>query len=278
MAEPHELLLQNLALIERIIAAACRRKGLTAEEIEEFSSDVHLRFVKDGEAIIQAFKGRGSFEGYLAAVIARLLVDFRNRAWGKWRTSAHANRLGELAVEVERLMQRDGRSIDDALVLLQDRYPEITRADIEEVASSIRPRQRRFNVELTEYSSFTEAAGSLPLERAESAALISDVVSAFIERLPEDDQLIFVMRFESDMSVSEISRALTIDLQALFRRFYRRFQELKKELEAAGVAADDVGRLIGSDPAQLDFYPKKREMRPSNAGESAVAGSQKEIP
>lgn len=278
MAEPHDLLLQNLALIERIIAAVCRRKGLTPEEIDEFGSDVRLRFVKDGEAIIGAFKGRGSFEGYLAAVIARHLVDFRNRIWGKWRASANANRLGELAVEVERLMQRDGRSIDDALVLLQDRYPEITRADIEEVASSIRPRQRRVNVELTEYSSFTEAAGSLSLERAESAALISDVVSAFIERLPEDDQLIFVMRFESDMSVSEISRALTIDLQALFRRFYRRFQELRKVLEEAGVAADDVGRLIGSDPAQLDFHQKKSEMRPSNAGESAVAGSQKETP
>src|SRR5260221_6932885 len=172
MAERHELLLQNLALIERIIASVCRRKGLTAEEIDEFAAEVRLRFVKDGEAIIQAFRDRGSFEGYLAAVIARQLVDFRNRTWGKWRTSARANRLGELAVEVERLMQRDGRSIDEALVLLQDRFPEITRADIEEIASLIRPRQRRFNVELTESSAFAEAAGSLTLERAESAALI----------------------------------------------------------------------------------------------------------
>src|SRR5690242_17941070 len=97
MPGPRELFLQKLPQIERIVASIGKRSGLDADALEDFSADVKLRLVDDDYVVIRAFKNRSSFESYIATVVKRLLLDHRNREWGKWRPSAVAKRLGPLA-------------------------------------------------------------------------------------------------------------------------------------------------------------------------------------
>jgi RNA polymerase sigma factor (sigma-70 family) len=278
MPEPEKFLLDNLALIEQVIASVGRRKGMDAAEIEEFGADVKLRLVSDDYAIIRAFRERSSFATYITAVVARLLLDYRNRQWGKWHASAEAERLGDVAVELEQYLYRDARSLDEAFTELARKHQGLDRAHVEALALRLPRRVRRRTVDLEEAMSLGTTGDADSFLTAQSAAKISAVVSECIDGLAEDDQLLLRLRFDSEMTVAQISRALHIDQQMLYRRFYKLFGELRTLLERGGVAAQDVADLIGKASAILDFHTKKRKSRPSDEEESGGAGPQKETP
>jgi RNA polymerase sigma factor (sigma-70 family) len=278
MPEPEKLLLENLARIEQIIASIGRRKGMDAEEIEEFSADAKLRLISDDYAIIRAFQGRSSFITYMGAVVPRLLLDYRNRKWGKWHASAEAEKLGRVAIELEQLLYRDGRSIDEAFTELARKFPGLSRAEVDAFVLRLPRRTRRRTVDLDEAMAIGTTGDADSFVTAESAARISAVVSECIGQLPEDDQLLLRLRFDSEMTVAQISRSLHIDQQLLYRRLYKLFEELRTLLERGGVAAQDVADLIGKDSVVLDFRTKKRKSRPSDEEESGAAGPRKETP
>jgi DNA-directed RNA polymerase specialized sigma24 family protein len=276
MSKSREFLLQQLTEIEQIIASICRRRGMDADATEEFAAIVKLRLVEDDYAVIRAFQNRSSFPVYIAAVITRLLLDHRNREWGKWRPSAEAERLGMVAVALERLLHRDRRSMDDALVLLADNHPDVTRAELERLAARLPPRSRRVKVDIA------AAAGIVARDTADDrlhddmARKISAIIRAFIERQAEADQVLLQLRFHAEMTVAQIARALQADQQALYRRLRKHFETLRAELNAGGVGADDVAALIGTDSVVLDFDWKNGDLRPSETDESAVGARQEE--
>jgi DNA-directed RNA polymerase specialized sigma24 family protein len=142
----------------------------------------------------------------------------------------------------------------------------------------LRRRVRRRMVNLEEASAVGITDDSDSLEREQSARKISAVVSQHIETLPEDDQLLLRLRFESEMTVAQISRSLKTDQPLLYRRLYKLFQELRTKLERAGIAAADVAALIGKDTVLLDFRLKNGKVRPSDPEESEAAGQQEETP
>jgi hypothetical protein len=74
MSDLSDFFLQNLTLIEQTISSVCRRKGMNADEIEEFAAVVKLRLIEDDYAVIAAFQRRSSFGTYIAAVVARLFI------------------------------------------------------------------------------------------------------------------------------------------------------------------------------------------------------------
>ncbi len=135
MSGPREVLLANLPLIEQIISSICRRKGMNPDEIEEFASIVKLRLVDNDYAIIRAFRERSSFATYIAAVISRSVLDHRNREWGKWRASTEAQRLGEIAVKLERMLHREERSFDDACVAILAQHRDVSREELERIVA-----------------------------------------------------------------------------------------------------------------------------------------------
>lgn len=275
MSEPSELLLQNLTALQQIITAVCRRKGMKPDDIEEFSGVVRLRLVENDYAVIRAYQGRSSFKTYLASVVPRMLIDHQRHEWGKWRDSAGAERLGDVAVELERLLHRDGRTLDEAVAVVSARHPELTRAEFVELASQLAPRNRRTVVALEEAGDlgFNETDRA---ENADTAARISRIVIAFIAGLPRDEQLVFKLRFDSAMSVTEISRSLRLEYGPLWRRLQKRFRQLRQQLEGAGVGTADIEKLVGSD-VLLDFQLKNCALRPSEDDESSVAARQEDM-
>jgi RNA polymerase sigma factor (sigma-70 family) len=278
MSEPSEFLLENLTLVRQITASICSRRGMQADEIEDFISEVQLRLVSDDYAVIRAFRGRSSFPTYLAAVVTRQLLDYRNHRWGKWHASAEAERLGGVAILVERALYRDHQTIDEALAGLAADHPELKRDDVERLAARLPRRIRRKMVDLDEATTVASNETSSDAGKDETAARISNVVSLYIDRLTKDEQLILKLRFDADMSVADISRALHVDQQTLYRRYYKHFRQLRVELEHAGVAAADVAALIGTDTAFLDFGLKNGDGRPSEENERAVSAGQEELP
>src|SRR5262249_3965725 len=124
--EARDLLTGNLDVIERAIRFAAHRHRLEPIDAEEFGAVGKLRLVGDGDAILCAYEGRSSFRTYISMVVQRMALDYRIHEWGKWHASAEAKRLSELAVELERILQRDGRTIEDALPLLQSNHEGVT--------------------------------------------------------------------------------------------------------------------------------------------------------
>lgn len=53
----------------------------------------------------------------LVAVVERLSLDFRVERWGRWPPSAVADRLGPAAVLLERLVTRDGYTLQEAMAI-----------------------------------------------------------------------------------------------------------------------------------------------------------------
>jgi RNA polymerase sigma factor (sigma-70 family) len=277
MSYSSDLFLRNLPLIEQTISSVCRRKGMNADEIEEFAAVVKLRLIEDDYAVIAAFQQRSSFGTYIAAVVARLLLDHRNKEWGKWRRSAQAERLGALAVRLERLLYREEKTFDEAFAVLAESDAGLTHAEVERLATRLPSRTRRLKVGVHEADlKVSVQSSAADADRVEAAARISGVVCEVINGLPEDDQVILRLRFDADMSVPQIARALHRDTQRLYRHLYNIFGQLHEVLLDAGITAADVTNLIGHDTEYLDFQLKSRGSRPSREDGSTVADRQED--
>lgn len=240
-----------------------------------------LRLVENDYAILRAYEGRSSFSTFISIVVQRMALDYRIHMWGKWHVSAEAKRLGPLAIDLERLLRRDGRTLDEALVILGSRHDGVTRESLAALAARLperAPRQREVAIVEAESLPARNAAaddGVLAGERRHASEKVSAVMSAIIGRLPEDERLILQLRFEGGMTVAQIARALRLDQKVLYRRIERRMREIRVELERSGIATADVLDLIGRDDAVLSFDLRKQEPRPSMPGdETATARSE----
>ena len=265
MPSPSDFLLANLPLVRRVIRSVCH-DTMDADEIDEFTGFVQLRLIENDYAIIRAFKGRSGFGTYLTTVVTRLLSDYRNHLWGKWHSSAEAKRQGPLAIEVERLIMRDGRSPDDALPVLLPKFPGTTKETLEQIVESLPKRRRRKFVGLDETKEPAREEPPAAVEQIQTGVLISRVVRAFIERLPREERLLFQLRFEGEMPVPQIAKSLKQDPQVLYRLLRTHLAGLRQELEKAGVHANDVASLIGSDDSLFDFDLKTPDKGPSSDG------------
>ena len=276
MTEFADLLVRELPLIERITGVICRRSGMNADAIEEFTAEVRLRFVRDDYAILRGYRGRSRFSTYVAAVVRRFLIDYQRHHLGKWHDSAEAQRLGPIGIAVERALVRDGRVPQEALAILQAKHPGLTLAEIERIAELLPVKIRRRRVDIEEAEVVANGGDADRVIRMDMAARISAVVCTFIDGLSGDDQLIFRLRFDCDMSVAQIARSLNRDQQVLYRLMYKHFDALRAELTKVGVDAQSVEDLIGSDSTLLDFRLKNRSVRPSEGPESEVADRQED--
>ena len=274
--------MSNLAAVRSAVAFACRRYGLDAEDAEEFASIVNLALVDRDYAVLRAWESRSSFRTYISIVVQRLALDYRIQTWGKWHASAEAKRLGALAVELEKLLVRDGRSLDEAVVSLERNYADVTRKSLQALADRFperAPKRRRVDLEEADSVAVTHANAVeervLQSERRSASERLSILVTREIADLPEQDRLVLQLRFEGGMTVAEIARSLRIDQKLLYRRIDHCMRELRARLERSGVASRDVLDLIGRDETVLDFALGKLAPRPSmKIDETAAALSE----
>jgi RNA polymerase sigma factor for flagellar operon FliA len=264
-----ELFLENLGLIDRVVAFVSRRAHYRDDEAEDLAGHVRLKLIENDYAVLRKFEGRSSFSTYLTTVIQRLAFQYRVQMWGKWRPSAEAQRIGEAAVTLERLMTRDGLSLHEAIETLASRKdPAYSRKQLEAAYARLPHRSPR-PVLVPEEDAVQHVAapvdadhGVRQSERVRAARAAAAAIDAAMASMDSEDQLILRMRFWSAKRVPEISEMLHLDQKKLYKRIDRLLVALRRELEAAGVSRGEIDDLIESGAVEIREPRRSQQTEP----------------
>lgn len=248
--EARELFETHWPLIRDLIRQVAARQRLDRDKAGDFASYAFLHLIEDDYAVLRRFQGRSRLRTYLTTVVHRLFLDYRIEEWGKWRPSALARQLGEVAVLLDRLINRDGHSAEQAVDLLASRFGiETPREELLEMAARL-PFRRRPRLEGEEHLAHLPIEGQveelvLDQERARTARKVRSTLKEALSGLPEEDRLILKMRYEDSLTVRQIASALHVEARPLYRRFEQCLKVLRKRFEQAGLSFSQVATIIG---------------------------------
>lgn len=248
--DAQRLFLDNLELIERIVRAVGRRHHLSFGEQEDFSGYVNVRLLENDCAVLRKFRGKSTMWTFLAAVIERHLLDFINDRWGKWRPSAAADAMGPVAVLLERLVTRDGHTLEEAIEIARtNRNVDKTDAELRAIWEQLPPRGK-----LTEVS---DAAADEQLAEDTAEQLIEDaeqqrnvqrlesVLAEALAGLATQDRVMIALRYDEGLSVAEIAKLRQSSAPTVHRHLDNSLKYLKQQLVNAGFLPGEVAKLIG---------------------------------
>ena len=243
------LLLEHLHLIDQLVRTTGRRRHLS-EEQDEFAGFVRVRLIENDYAVLRKFQHRSSLRTYLAAVIERLSLDFCIERWGRWRPSAVADRLGPVAVLLERLVTRDGHPLEEAIQIIQTSHGSaISPAALHDIWEQLPPRIRTSEVS-------EEAAAAVPSDQSSESEIEDAERQANLDRLertlraafaavPDQDRVLVALRFDQELSIAQTAKLTGISVPTLHRRLDRTIKDLRRALTDAGFLPGDVADLIG---------------------------------
>jgi RNA polymerase sigma factor for flagellar operon FliA len=200
--------------------------------------------------VLRRFEERSSLPTYVTVVIQRLFLDYRNRLWGKWRPSADAKRLGPTAILLERLVSRDGWSLDQVVETLRVNYNVTIDEALQGLCDKLTRRGPKRRQVAEDQAETIESAGPAPdanVVRAEQGFLAKRVRGALDrarQALPAEERLILKMRFEDAVPVADIARALHLNQKRLYRTIERLLARIGESLEAEGISRADARALF----------------------------------
>jgi RNA polymerase sigma factor (sigma-70 family) len=260
------LFLQCVPVVAKLAASQCRRYRFSREEVEDFTQEVNKKIWSNGCAVLRQWKQRSKLPAYLAVVVAKALLDHVDHLWGKWRPSAGAVELGWEAVELERLLDRDKLSFDEASRILRiDRKVQMSESELAGLAARLRPRLHpgRGRQESGGDAAGKAAAGlssphnplASPPESAEDRILREERASrhekafaalkAAMASLPDEDFLIVKLRIWDEFKIVDIARHLRLLAEKpLYGRVTRIYDQLREIMERLGIAAEDIGEIL----------------------------------
>jgi RNA polymerase sigma factor (sigma-70 family) len=229
------LFLDNLALIDRIVAAIGRRHRLTREEREDFRSVLMIKLIANDYEVLRAWCGKSSLGGYLKVVIHHAYRDHRNHVLGKWRPSAEACRLGPLAKKLDTMLYRDGMTLDEACAAaapadreemrrLAERLPAHTKRRMEDVEQ----------LEEMPSSGQSPEQSLIERERASAAERLERALAEALGTLSSEDRLLVQLRTERGVKLANLARLAGVEPRPFYRRWDLIVARLRKSLEASG--------------------------------------------
>ncbi|HEX6038260.1 RNA polymerase sigma factor [Longimicrobium sp.] len=249
--ELEALLTNNLGWVDRVAAQVCRRHGLDPDESDEFAGWARMRLVEDDYAVLRKFRGESAITTYLTVVVTMLFRDYRVSRWGRWRPSAAAKRLGDVATRLETLIYRDGYRLDQAGEMLRAAgHTDLPDRELLRLLSQLpargQPRPQQVGDAPLEAQPAQSTADEVVLahEAADERDAAETALRRALDALPPEDRVIVHMRVWEGLSVADISRALSLEQKPLYRRLERIFGQLRKQLESAGITREDVLRLL----------------------------------
>jgi RNA polymerase sigma factor (sigma-70 family) len=248
--DAQRLFLDNLELIERIVRTAGRRHHLSFAEQEDFAGIVNVRLLENDCAVLRKFRGKSSMWTYLAAVIERHLLDFTYERWGRWRPSATADTIGPVAVLLEKLVTRDGHTLEEAMEIVRTNHKvEQTYAELRAIWEQLPSRGKPIEVsdEAAEEVRAEDTAEDLveDAERQRTIDRLERVLAKALADLATQDRVIIGLRFDRGFSVAEIAKLRQSSVPTVHRRLDASLKHLKKELLHAGFRPTEVAKLIG---------------------------------
>lgn len=244
------LLLDHLDLVDQIVRTIGRRRHLSSTERDDFASFVNLKLVEDNYAILRKFQHRSTLWTYLVTVIEHLSLDFTAQRWGRWRPSAMANRLGPVAVLLERLVTRDSHTIEEAMEIVRTNHDVASSyAELRRIWDQLPSRIRTTEVgeEAAAGVSGGEDSESIvkDADRRRDVARLERVLAVAFAQIAAQDRVAIALRFDQNLSVAEIAKLTGISVPTLHRRLDKCVKQLRLALTAAGFDPPGIANLIG---------------------------------
>ena len=244
------LLLDHLDLVDQIVRTIGRRRHLSAAEQDDFASFVRLRLVDDNYAILRKFQNRSTLWTYLATVIERLSLDFCAEKWGRWRPSAMADRLGHVAVLLERLVTRDSHTIEEAMEIVRTNHSvALTHAELRRLWDQLPVRVRTTEVGEEAAAAVSSADSSESFvedaDRQKRIERLQRALATAFAQIAAQDRVLIALRFDQDLSMVEIAKLTGSSVPTLHRRLDKSVKQLRSALTGAGFDPREVANLIG---------------------------------
>lgn len=226
----------TLELLERVARAVARSRGLAPADVDDFAQTVHVRMAERQYEPLRKFEGRASLRTYLTVVLTRLLKDWQNHEYGKWRPSAAAHRLGPIGTMLDRELNRDGHTTDEAVRLVACKTG-CSEADAHRVADVLPRRSARRRVAL-ETALERGVAFDDPVaarERVRTQEIARGALRDALKALPRSEARLFVSRYVGARSVAALAKEGGLDQKALYRRFERIRRTLRTRVADRGL-------------------------------------------
>ena len=244
------LLLDHLDLVDQIVRTIGRRRHLSAAEQDDFASFVSFRLVDDNYAILRKFQNRSTLWTYLATVIERLSLDFCAEKWGRWRPSAMADRLGHVAVLLERLVTRDSHTIEEAMEIVRTNHNvAVTHGELRKIWDQLPVRVRTTEVGEEAAAAVSSADRSESFvddaDRRKRIERLQRALATAFAQIAMQDRVLIALRFDQDLSMVEIAKLTGSSVPTLHRRLDKSVKQLRLALTGAGFDPREVASLIG---------------------------------
>ena len=227
----------ELQILTRVVRDIARARRLSSDDAAEFEQTVHVKLLERKYEVFRRFRGESSLRTYLTAVVTRLFLDWRNSAYGRWRTSAAARRGGPRAVALERLIVRDGYTVNEAIETLGVGGAEKPE-ELHRIADQLPSRTRRRLVG-------DEVLANLPgpefvdpiaeRDRKRDASIAMRLLAGALDSLPSEDRRLLRLRYAGAHSVVAIGRMLQSDPKKVYRRLNRTLRRLRQNISAAAM-------------------------------------------
>jgi RNA polymerase sigma factor (sigma-70 family) len=247
------LFLEHLGWIDRVAAMACARYGLLGVEAEDFASWIQMKLIENDYAVLNRYRGESTLKTYLAIVVARNVVDYVRERGGQWRSSVAARRLGPPADDLERLVYRDGYTVQQAGEKLRTSgRTTLSDAELAQLLTSlpIRSPLRPVVEPQSDVVLNATAGNSRADDRVVAAELetrrvkVMEALDKALGELEPEERLIVQLHFGEGLALANVARTLRLEQKPLYRRVERLRTRLRTLLESAGLREDDVQNLL----------------------------------
>lgn len=255
--KPCDLLEQNIPLIERVIASVCRRRSFFDADAEDVRQEVLLKLAADDCAALRRLREESAIKTFVITAATRQILDSIRACKGRWRPSEIVRRLGEAAMELERLLNRDGWEYEEAVEKLIAEGIAKSRAELDEIRAKLPDRPPRRFVSEEPLSGVGDPGGVendvQERGRQELQARVREALARAVAKLDAEDRFISKRLFLSERTVAQVARELGVDQRPLYRRRDRILGVFREELVAAGLEWEEVNRLMGWQELDLGW-------------------------
>jgi RNA polymerase sigma factor (sigma-70 family) len=265
---PQEIFEAELLIADELIRRICHRHRLSHEEAEDFHSFAMLKLIEDDYARLRSFQGRSRLKTFLTVILHHLFLDYRVQKWGKWRPPAEVRQLGRVAVELDRLLSRDGQTLENAVKILCARSGGVlTRRELVALADRL-PQRQRWRLDGLEILDEIPTDGEVEerIQNRERKHALKRIAAALREALretPAEDRLLLKMRYENGFTIRHIAKTLHVEARPLYARFEQCHRRLRSVLRRSGITWSDVTSILGwaGTDLRVDFDSPKALQR-----------------
>ena len=234
---------EQLTLLAEVVRKVARSRRLTPDDAEDFAQIVQVKVLERNYDIFHRFTGRSSLRTYLTVVVTRMLLDWLNATYGKWRPSAAAVRLGADAIKLDRLIWRDSYTIDEAVSIVSAGPTSLDPGQLHALAVRLPhrlPRRRVPEMVLDQHQVMDFEDPVEVAERRRARLVAATALKTALGGLLPEDRSLLGMRYLRRLPVQVIAEMLRVEPKRLYRRFEQLLRRLRRALIARGITGPDV--------------------------------------